>query len=249
MAGFAASGLGGHLVGRFCRRSPSPRHPADAPRSRPLSGRHRRFPDAPRSLARCAASGHPSRPSAMTCCFFSSLKTLLMPTEATCLPPESMSRALILVGRFSGDPHWPVLGDRCRVPMHSEFRRTMEAISSRLEKRHRTRIPAVLPIRVRSTERDERSFEDSRHTLDISANGSRIGAIRRQLRVGDHLTVIYRQSRLAFVVVWTRLMGTGEYQVGLQALRQDKEIWGLQPLDYSSERRPAANCSVLGAHS
>jgi len=25
--------------------------------------------------------GHPSFPSAMTCCFFSSLKTLLMPTE------------------------------------------------------------------------------------------------------------------------------------------------------------------------
>src|SRR5713226_2488221 len=30
--------------------------------------------------------GHPSFPSAMTCCFFSSLKTLLMPTEPTRAP-------------------------------------------------------------------------------------------------------------------------------------------------------------------
>ena len=42
--------------------------------------------------------GHPSFPSAMTCCFFSSLKTLLMPTEAIGPSPESMSRALSLAG-------------------------------------------------------------------------------------------------------------------------------------------------------
>jgi hypothetical protein len=28
------------------------------------------------------------------------------------LASESTSPILILVGRFSGDPHWPVLGDR-----------------------------------------------------------------------------------------------------------------------------------------
>jgi hypothetical protein len=50
----------------------------------------------------------PSFPSAMTCCFFSSLKTLLMLTEA--IGPLARVNGFI-VDRFSGDPHWPVLGD------------------------------------------------------------------------------------------------------------------------------------------
>jgi hypothetical protein len=56
--------------------------------------------------------GHPSRPRATTCCFFSSLKTLLIPTKATVPRAGINVPGLILVGRFSGDPHWPVLGDR-----------------------------------------------------------------------------------------------------------------------------------------
>jgi hypothetical protein len=42
--------------------------------------------------------GQPSFPSAMTCCFFSALKTLLMPTGRMSAPLESMSRALSLAG-------------------------------------------------------------------------------------------------------------------------------------------------------
>jgi hypothetical protein len=56
--------------------------------------------------------GHPRRPRAITCCLFSSLKTLLMPTKAT-LPHAGINVPdLILVGRFSDDHHWPDLGDR-----------------------------------------------------------------------------------------------------------------------------------------
>jgi|SRR5580698_10490633 hypothetical protein len=43
--------------------------------------------------------GHPSFPSAMTCCFFSSLKTLLMPKEPIrAALGESMSRVLSMAG-------------------------------------------------------------------------------------------------------------------------------------------------------
>src|SRR5438445_11282239 len=53
-------------------------------------------------------SGHPSRPRAITCCFFSSLKTLLIPPKATALrrnqrPRASFSLAgfqVTLIGRF-----------------------------------------------------------------------------------------------------------------------------------------------------
>ena len=55
-------------------------------------------------------SDHPSRPSAMTCCFLSSLKTLLTLTEGI---PHAWINVLDQppIGRFSGDYHWPVLGD------------------------------------------------------------------------------------------------------------------------------------------
>jgi hypothetical protein len=52
--------------------------------------------------------GHPSRPKAMTCRFFASLKTLLIPTKATALRRNQRPRAsfplagfeVTLIGRF-----------------------------------------------------------------------------------------------------------------------------------------------------
>src|SRR3954466_5978278 len=55
-------------------------------------------------------SDHPNRPSAITCCFLSSLKTLLTLTQG-----NSRVRINVLdqtsVGRFSGDNNWPHLSD------------------------------------------------------------------------------------------------------------------------------------------
>src|SRR4051794_38985742 len=55
-------------------------------------------------------SDHPNRPSAITCCFLSSLKTLLTRTQG-----NSRVRINVLdqtfVGRFSSDNHWPHLSD------------------------------------------------------------------------------------------------------------------------------------------
>jgi hypothetical protein len=99
-------------------------------------------------------------------------------------------------------------------------------------KRHQTRVPAVLPLRVRGTDKDGKSFEELAHTLDISVTSSRVAAIHYQLRVKDHVTVVYRQRRITFLVVWTRPMGTNEYHVGLQAVGQANEVWGLGPSDY-----------------
>src|SRR5208282_505203 len=65
-------------------------------------------------------SGHPSRPRAMTCCFFASLKTLLISTKAKCLTPKSTSRAsfslagfqVTLIGRFWVTPEGMALARR-----------------------------------------------------------------------------------------------------------------------------------------
>ncbi len=59
-------------------------------------------------------SGQPSRPSAMTCCRFSSLKTLLTSMEGT--PSIVLNVLPVSIGRFSAVPHWPLLGvpRRCK---------------------------------------------------------------------------------------------------------------------------------------
>src|ERR1700722_12181482 len=54
-------------------------------------------------------SVQPSRPSASTCCFLVSLKTLAIPAGDHTVPAQSTSR-LSSYGRFSGVHVWPVLG-------------------------------------------------------------------------------------------------------------------------------------------
>ena len=75
-----------------------------------------------------------------------------------------------------------------------------------------------------------------------------MGAIRHHLKVLDTLTIFYRQRRMEFTVVWTKLLdGKAEYQVGLQAFSQEKEPWGMslfnssaQPLTGASAKSGAA---------
>ena len=95
------------------------------------------------------------------------------------------------------------------------------------ERRKHSRLKGVLPVRVRGTDKDGRPFDEIAHTLDIAAIGSRLGAIHHELKVSDRLTVVYRHHRMEFLVVWTRLVGQYEYQVGLQASKQEKDSWGL----------------------
>src|SRR5215475_36417 len=51
--------------------------------------------------------GQLSRPSARTCCRFSSFKTLLTRRRVS---PRRRQCPAVSIGRFCGVPHWPVLG-------------------------------------------------------------------------------------------------------------------------------------------
>jgi len=100
------------------------------------------------------------------------------------------------------------------------------------DRRRQKRVKGVLPVRVRGIDKDGKSFDEVAHTLDIAAIGSRVGAIHHELRIADRVTVVYRQRRMEFLVVWTKLVGTHEYQVGLQAVKQEKDSWGLNSEDF-----------------
>ena len=93
--------------------------------------------------------------------------------------------------------------------------------------RKQDRVKAVLPVRVRGTDADGSSFEELAHTLDLTTTGARLGAIHRKLNVRDTLVILFRQRRLEFTIMWTRLLDDGEYQVGLLMLSKDSDPWNL----------------------
>ena len=123
----------------------------------------------------------------------------------------------------------------------------MQATSVKTDRRRQDRIQAVLPVRVRGTDASGLSFEALAHTLDLTPTGARLGAIRHQLKALDTLTILYRQRRMEFTVVWTKLLdGRSEYQVGLQAFSQEKEPWGMSFLNSSAQQLERASV-VSGA--
>jgi hypothetical protein len=98
---------------------------------------------------------------------------------------------------------------------------------STVRRKHK-RIKMVLPIRVWAKDIANKSFNELAHTLDITPQGARIGAIHYQLKLGDKVMVQYRQRKISFKVVWVRaLEGTKEYQIGVEAL-ESGETWGLE---------------------
>jgi hypothetical protein len=108
------------------------------------------------------------------------------------------------------------------------LRATMQENSMKTERRRQDRIPAVLPVRVRGKDSSGASFDELAHTLDLTPMGVRLGSIRHELKALDTLVILYRQRRMEFKVVWTKLLdGKHEYQVGLQAFSQEKELWGM----------------------
>ena len=102
-----------------------------------------------------------------------------------------------------------------------------------MDKRGKDRMKAVLPVKVRGRDISGQVFEELAHTLDVTTAGARLGGIRHQLKERDLLTVLYRQRKIDFRVVWTKkLEGSAEYQVGLQAVTQEREAWGLNVADF-----------------
>ncbi len=121
----------------------------------------------------------------------------------------------------------------------------MPSRSTGVNQRRGNRTKAVLPVRIKGTDSTGKVFEELAHTLDVTATGARLASIRRELTVLDEVTIFYRQRRMQFRVVWIRQMkGTAEFQVGLSALAQDKEAWGLAPEQQTS---PAPQVAISQA--
>jgi hypothetical protein len=116
----------------------------------------------------------------------------------------------------------------------------MRSSSAASNQRRGNRTKAVLPVRVKGTDSTGAVFEEIAHTLDVTPTGLRLGAMRRTLNLMDEVTVLYRQRKLQYRVVWIKqLKGTSEFQVGLQAIMHDGEAWGLGAPEEKVQTTPA----------
>jgi hypothetical protein len=125
----------------------------------------------------------------------------------------------------------------------------MRSSSEATNQRRGSRTKAVLPVRVKGNDSTGKAFEELVHTLDVTPSGVRLGSVRHELNVLDEITVFYRTRKIQFRVVWTKkLKGTSEFQVGLKAVTQEREAWGMsfpeQPVQPASQ---AAASQATGA--
>lgn len=124
----------------------------------------------------------------------------------------------------------------------------MHSSSSKANQRRGDRKKAVLPVRIKGKDESGNGFEELAITLDVTPDGIRLGSVRRELNVLDELTVFYRQRKIQFRVVWTKkLKGTSEFQVGLKAIAQDKEAWGMTFPEYMNQVNGQAVSQASGA--
>ena len=124
----------------------------------------------------------------------------------------------------------------------------MQVSSAETNKRRGSRTKAVLPVRIKGKDSSGKVFEELAHTLDVTPSGVRLGSVRRELSAQDEVTILFRQRRMQFRVVWTKKMkGTSEFQVGLQALTHEKEAWGVNFAGSAKETAHALSESRVSA--
>jgi PilZ domain-containing protein len=93
-------------------------------------------------------------------------------------------------------------------------------------RRDRERVPAIVPVRIWGTNRNERPFSEYVCTVNISGTGARLGGVRSPLAIGDTVGLQYRTRQARFRVVWTVESGVSwGNEVGLQCLQPEKNIW------------------------
>ena len=88
-----------------------------------------------------------------------------------------------------------------------------------MTKRRHDRTKGVLPVIISGTDEHGCPFHEVAHTLDITSNGARVGAIHHRIRAQDVVVLKHRHRRVEFRVVWIKcLKEGGEYQLGLQTV-------------------------------
>jgi hypothetical protein len=91
-----------------------------------------------------------------------------------------------------------------------------------LENRKSLRRKMVLPVKISVNKETLLA-----HTLDISHNGARLGALRTELQPGTIVNLRRGPKRANFRVTWVRQLDVNEVQVGIECLEAQDNFWGV----------------------
>jgi hypothetical protein len=91
------------------------------------------------------------------------------------------------------------------------------------------RIKMVLPLRFWPDDENTQNLGPQlAHTVDISPIGGRLGGLRVALLPGQTILLERGQTKSRFRVVWTRQLGPGETQAGIESVAFEKTVWGVE---------------------
>jgi TonB family protein len=92
-----------------------------------------------------------------------------------------------------------------------------------------SRTKMVLPLRVwPADESGENAVPQLAHTVDISPIGGRLGGLRIPLQTGQTIMLQRGQNRAQFRVIWTKQLGPGEIQAGVESVAFEEKLWGIE---------------------
>jgi hypothetical protein len=94
----------------------------------------------------------------------------------------------------------------------------------RLEHRSLERARMVVGVKISDSETDSGSGRLV-HTLDLCGSGAKLGGFREEMVVGKIVVLHRKHKKAPCKIVWTRAVGPGELQIGIQLLKEDRNFW------------------------
>jgi hypothetical protein len=91
-----------------------------------------------------------------------------------------------------------------------------------LDKRKSQRRKMVLPVKVFIDQTTHLA-----HTVDITDNGARLGALRTELQPGTIISLQRGSQRAKFQIAWVRQLAPNELQAGIESLQPQASFWGV----------------------
>jgi TonB family protein len=92
-----------------------------------------------------------------------------------------------------------------------------------------SRTKMVLPLRVWPADESGQNVEPQlAHTVDISPIGGRLGGLRNPLPTGQTIMLQRGKNKAEFRVIWTKQLGPGEIQAGVESVAFEEKLWGIE---------------------
>jgi len=83
------------------------------------------------------------------------------------------------------------------------------------------------------------------HTVDITENGARLGALRMQLQPGTIISLQRGSQRAKFQIAWVRQLAPTELQAGIESLQPQNSFWGVDLSARSAEARKESQQALM----